>query len=598
LIEFSKGEIETYYRARVPKLAMVQGKLRGACPVHGGKDSNFSIDWETGQSFCHSQCSRGFDILSLERELFGVDFIKAKAEVFRLLGRPMPNWQDRDVEATYDYTDEAGKVLYQVVRRVGKKFSQRRPDGNGGWLTGLGKEHKPVPFKLPALAKSGIVAVTEGEKDAVNLIRAGWVATCNNGGAGNFRPELVSYFTGKHVAIFPDNDEPGRKHAELVAGLLAPVAATVRVVEIPGLPLKGDVSDYLASGKTGSDLRNLWRETEEWTPEWKFVSEVPHENDRYLRTFAQSLRDAGGYEGFWKSLDGEGLPTPFEALTRKLGGLRNGEVYVIAARTGGGKTSLALQFAITVLEKHLGVLMFSMEMSHRDAFQRLAAINARVDLSKFRSLRRSDQDSIALGQYEAALKRSTDKFSRLPLYVTTKTGVTPEFLTEESKRLKENAGVGLVIIDHMQLMGSTGKVKSDYEKFTAISRATKEIAVELNVPLILVSQVSRSNASEKRTELELWDLRGSGAIEEDAGAAMLMYYDADDFKDAKLDPTGERLKRGPIKTWLKLAKNRFGISGTCECLNHWKALTRFDPVDAVFSEGSSDQETGRLPYAD
>jgi KaiC/GvpD/RAD55 family RecA-like ATPase len=589
VIDFNKGEIETYYRARVPKLITVQGKLRGPCPVHRGKDPNFSIDWETGQSYCHSQCSRGFDMLSLERELFGIDFIKAKAEVFRLIGRPLPNWQERDIEATYDYTDETGKVLYQVVRRVGKKFSQRRPDGKGGWMLGLGKDHKPVPFKLPELLKGMVVAVAEGEKDALNLMRAGWVATCNNGGAGNFRPELAPYFAGKHVAIFPDNDEPGRKHAELVAGLLAPAAASVRVVELPGLSLKGDVSDYLASGKTGSDLRTLWRETEEWTPEWKFVTEVPHENDKYLRTFAQSLQEYGGYEGFWKSLDVEGLPTPFEPLTRKLGGLRKGEVYVIAGRTGQGKTSLALQFAIAALDQRAGVLVFSMEMSHRDAFQRIAAIYGCVDLQHYRRLRREDREAPVLAQYEAALKHSTAKFCRAPLYVTTKSGVTPEFLTEESKRMIGRAPIGLAIVDHMQLMGSTGKKQTDYEKFTAISRATKEIAVELNVPLILVSQVNRSNATDRRQELEISDLRGSGAIEEDAAGILLAYYDGDDFKEAKADPQGERLKKGPIKTWLKLAKNRYGASGTYELLNHWRALTRFDPIDAQIMEKAEEQ---------
>jgi KaiC/GvpD/RAD55 family RecA-like ATPase len=597
MIEFTRGEIDTYYRARVANIRLVQGKLRAPCPVHGGKDTNFSIEAETGQSFCHSQCSRGWDVISLEMELGGMDFPKSKAEVFRIIGRPEMNWQDRDVEATYDYRNEAGDLVYQVVRKTGKRFMQRRPTGvPGKWNWGLGSA-PPVPFRLPELLKAKVVGICEGEKDCLNLVRAGWDATCNNGGAGNFKATLAPYFAGKHVALFADNDEPGRKHVENVAALLKPVAASVKVVEIPDLPLKGDVSDYLASGKTGNDLRQLWRDAPEWSPEWAFVTEVPHENDRYLRTFGQSIEEAGGYESFWKSVEIEGLPTPFEKLTRQLGGLRKGEVYVLAARTGQGKTSLALQFAISVLERKAAVLMFSMEMSHRDGFQRLAAIDARVDLSHFRHLRRSgDVDVPDCLRYDAAIRAATTKFTKLPFYVTTKTAVTPEFLTLESKRMKARASIGMVIVDHMQLMATTGKLKSDYEKFTAISRSTKEIAVELDVPLLLVSQVSRANSADKRTELELSDIRGSGAIEEDAAGIFLLYYDPEDFKQAKSDAEGLRLKRGPIKAWLKLGKNRFGASGTYQALNHWKALTRFD----VFGEDPmpATPETMRLPYAD
>ncbi len=143
-------------------------------------------------------------------------------------------------------------------------------------------------------------------------------------------------------------------------------------------------------------------------------------------------------------------------------------------------------------------------------------------------------------------------------------------------RVKSRAQIGLVVVDHMQLMGTTGKSKSDYEKFTAISRATKGIASELGVPLLLISQTSRMNAHDRRGELEVSDLRGSGAIEEDAAVVMLLYYDQEDFQAAKADSTGERMKRGPIKAFLKLAKNRYGVSGTYEQLNHYKAMTRFD----------------------
>ena len=586
MIELTETEIAQYYRVRVPGLRKVQGQVRGPCPVHGGKDLNFSLEPETGRSYCHSQCGRGFDVFSLEMELSACDFVAAKASVYEIVGRPKDDWQDREIVATYDYRDADGNLIYQVVRKTPgadgrKRFLQRRPEPGGKWKWGLGKV-KPLPFRLPEMLAANVVGICEGEKDCLNLIRAGWVATCNNGGAGNFHPELVSYFAAKHVAIFADNDEAGRKHAEAVAGLLASVAASVKVVEMPDLPLKGDVSDFLASGKTGSDLRQLWRDAEEWTPDWEFVSEIPHENDKYMRTFAQCVREAGGFDGFWKSVEVEGIPTPFPNLTAQLKGLRPGEVYVIGARTGQGKTSLALQFAGTAIANRVPPLLFSMEMGHRDAFQRMAGIEARADLTRYAWLRKHHPTSLDAKDMERDLRQATEKFSRVPFYVTTKTGVTPEFLVAESKRMKDRAGVGLVIVDHMQLMGASGRVKGDYEKFTAISRATKEIAVELNVPLILVSQVSRNNAVDKRVELEMSDLRGSGAIEEDAAGIMLLYYDAEDFSQAKNDP--KRMAAGPIRTWLKLAKNRFGAAGTYEELWHMKAITRFDQASEANHE--------------
>lgn len=581
MMDFTQSEIATYYESRVPRLRKVEGKwLRGPCPIHAGKDLNFAVNPDTGAARCHSQCDRGWDVISLEMELSSGDFVKAKTEVFRLIGRPLPSWQDRDVEATYDYTDESGNLLYQVVRKLGKKFMQRRPAPNGGdkWQWGLGNA-KLVPYRLPRVITAEVVAITEGEKDVHSLERAGWVATCNNGGAGNFKPEIAPWFKGKHVAIFPDNDEAGRKHAQLVAKLLHATAESIRIVEIPSLKLKGDVTDFLSEPEhTGADLFDLYNDSQDWTPEWHYATEVPHENDKYLRAFGQYLTEVGGVDAFWKSVEIEGLPTPFEGLTRNLGGLRAGEVYVLGANQGQGKTSLALQFTIAALERKAGVLIFSMEMGHRDVFQRLTAIDARVDLGQFRRLKRFHDDVPLLLEIEKALHDSTKKFERMPLFVSTKSAVTPEFLVEEAMRVKQRSKIDLVIVDHMQLMGGTGKIRSDYEKFTSISRATKGIAAELNVPLLLVSQTSRANAMDKRSELEVSDLRGSGAIEEDAAGVLLLYYDAEDFKAAKVDPSGERLKKGPIKSWLKLGKNRYGPQGTYTALNHYKAITRFELV--------------------
>jgi len=250
---FSQPEIRKYYSNRVPSLKVTsQSELRGPCPVHKGKDPNFAVDASTGLAACHSQCGRGWDVLGLEMELFGVDFATANKRVYQVVGRPEPNWDERDIESIFDYCDEAAKLRYQVVRKSGKRFSQRRPNPNGGWIWGLA-HLEPLPFRLPQIQNAPFVAIAEGEKDVLNLERIGIPATCNSGGAGNFKPELARWFAGKRVAIFPDNDAAGRAHAMKVAEILQPVAETVRIVEIPGSRSLSDATE--ASGARNSACR-------------------------------------------------------------------------------------------------------------------------------------------------------------------------------------------------------------------------------------------------------------------------------------------------------------------------------------------------------
>ena len=208
---FTHGEVIAYYQTRVPSVNITnQREWRGKCPVHSGNDPNFAVNSESGLAQCHSQCGKGWDMISLEQALTGVDFPRAKEAVYQIVGRPNVPWEERNLEAAYDYTDPNGKLLYQVVRNYGKEFKQRRPDGSGGWNWGLGNVTR-VPFRLEKVRHADFAAIVEGEKDVLTLERLGMIATCNSGGAGNFRDDLAQYFTGKHIAIFPDNDAPGRE---------------------------------------------------------------------------------------------------------------------------------------------------------------------------------------------------------------------------------------------------------------------------------------------------------------------------------------------------------------------------------------------------
>lgn len=160
----------------------------------------------------------------------------------------------REIVATYDYTDESGALLYQVVRFAPKDFRQRRPDGEGGWTWKVAGTRR-VLYKLQQVlftaALGGTVYVVEGEKDADALAAVGAVATTSPAGAGKWRPEYSEALTGAHVAIVADRDEPGRAHAEQVAKSLEGKAASVRILEAAA---GKDVADHLAAGKRVDEL--------------------------------------------------------------------------------------------------------------------------------------------------------------------------------------------------------------------------------------------------------------------------------------------------------------------------------------------------------
>jgi hypothetical protein len=157
------------------------------------------------------------------------------------------------VVATYDYTDAAGTLLYQKLRYEPKGFSQRRPDGKGGWLTKLGDVRR-VPYRLPGLAQhaDGTVFVCEGEKDADRVASLGICATSVD--SGHWNDETAAVLAGRDCLVLEDKDEKGRKRALEAARALHGHAKSVRIVRLPGLAEDGDVSDWLdADPDRGAD---------------------------------------------------------------------------------------------------------------------------------------------------------------------------------------------------------------------------------------------------------------------------------------------------------------------------------------------------------
>jgi hypothetical protein len=202
----------------------------------------------------------------------------------------------RSEEATYDYTDELGELLYQVVRYKPKDFRQRRPDDKGRWQWNLDGTRR-VLYRLPEILAADLNATVykcEGEKDVDRVRAEGLLATTNAQGAKKWREEFADALKDRRVVILPHNDESGREHAELVARSLSGKVRSVKILELPGLPEDGgDVYDYFEGGGTAEELEQLANEAPEWGEKaWEQCKALALQDD-LTAAFAETLQLSG-----------------------------------------------------------------------------------------------------------------------------------------------------------------------------------------------------------------------------------------------------------------------------------------------------------------
>jgi putative DNA primase/helicase len=224
------------------------------CPAHQDDTASLAVKIaDDGKLLikCHAGCT-----FAAIRDALGLrngDFFPPRSD------SPRPAGGGRRMVSAYNYCDEQGEILYQVLRYVPKDFRQRRPDGKGGWDWSMAGVRR-VLFGLPELLAadpSRIVFVVEGEKDVLTARKMGLLATTNAGGAGKWCEGYTETLRGRPVIVIPDNDYPGKAHAKLVSEALQGVAKAVRVLELPGLPEHGDLSNWVAMGGTKERLAEL-----------------------------------------------------------------------------------------------------------------------------------------------------------------------------------------------------------------------------------------------------------------------------------------------------------------------------------------------------
>jgi replicative DNA helicase len=273
-----------------------------------------------------------------------------------------------------------------------------------------------------------------------------------------------------------------------------------------------------------------------------------------------------------KSKDGMlGLPTGFPLMDKMLSGLQGTQLIVVAGRPGMGKTSFALNIVEHIgAAKHVPCLIFSLEMSADQLATRLMCSDARIDSQLTRSGTMGQEEITRLAD---AMKR----LSAAPIYIDDSATITVTEMLAKAHRMKRTKGLGLIAIDYLQLMQGSSRAESRQQEVSQMTRSLKIMAKELNIPIILLSQLSR--ASEKRDKKSrypmLSDLRESGAIEQDAD--VVIFLQREDYYEEDRSP--ENIGKARIM----IAKQRNGPTGNIQVA--WRGeFTKYEEIDYIHDE--------------
>jgi replicative DNA helicase len=214
-----------------------------------------------------------------------------------------------------------------------------------------------------------------------------------------------------------------------------------------------------------------------------------------------------------------GVPTGFSALDEKLSGFQKSDLIILAARPSMGKTSLALDIARQAAVNHnIPVGIFSLEMGSQQLVDRMLSAEAQVDSWKLRTGKLSTDDEFQ------KIRDALDKLSKAPIFIDDKPGNNILNMRSSARRLKSEHGIGLIIVDYLQLMTTNKSYDSMVNQVTEISRSLKSLAREIDVPVIALSQLSRA-VEQRGGKPRLSDLRDSGSIEQDADVVMFIHRD-------------------------------------------------------------------------
>jgi replicative DNA helicase len=274
-----------------------------------------------------------------------------------------------------------------------------------------------------------------------------------------------------------------------------------------------------------------------------------------------------------------GVGTGFADLDKMTSGLHGGEMVVIAARPSMGKTSLAMNIAESVaIDQKLPVGVFSLEMTSESLVLRMLCSRSRVNLRNVREGFLAERDF-------PKLTGAAGKLANAPLFIDDSSGLSILQLRAKARRMHQQYDIKLFVVDYLQLLHSTARrAENRQQEIADISNGLKSLAKELNVPIIVLSQLNRELEREKNRKPRLSDLRESGAIEQDADVVGLLYKPSSGDEDESGNPAAEE---DAVPVNLLIAKQRNGPTGDVN-LTFLKSYTRFESAAKVSEEDVPD----------
>ena len=352
---------------------------------------------------------------------------------------------------------------------------------------------------------------------------------------------LLTRAGGKNYLIDLASTSPSAANLEAYAGMIRQKSISRRLMKI-----NSEISELIINPQ-GKDAAELLDEAE---------TKIFSLNDDASRTstniqkleelIPQSIERM--HEIAKKGSSLLGASTGFKDLDRKLQGLQDGDLIVVAARPSMGKTALSMNIVENIiLNKDIpgGILVFSLEMPAEALTTRLLASNARIDQQKVRA---ASMNKDELNRFMESSKKLQD----LPLYVDDSSMLSPMELRARARRIfrQEPKGLSLIVVDYLQLMQIPGSQENRVNQISEISRSLKMLAKDLNVPVVAISQLNRAVDQRPNKKPIMSDLRDSGAIEQDADVILFIYrdevYNEDSEEGNKAEIIIGKQRNGPI----------------------------------------------------
>jgi hypothetical protein len=495
--------------AKLEKVKQVgPGRWQAKCPAHG--DNVPSLTVTTGADGrvlmnCHANCETKAIAAALGLQL---------RDLFAEESKPQPVSKPTIV-AKYPYCDENGEVLFEAVRLQPKSFRQRRPDGKGGWVWNLDGV-RIVPYRLPELLeadKQEPVFVVEGEKDVETLRQMGLVATTSPMGAGKWsKAEKAAReaLRGRSVVVLPDNDKPGRDHALEVAESLRGIATTVRVLQLPGLPEKGDVSDWARDGGTVQKLYDLLARP----------AGAPEIDGINCEAFSVRL---GREKAARVELIRRVIPFRVSFLDDALGGIVPTDLVLLTAKSGAGKTQLTAAISESAARAKQRVTVLALEAEEGEYERRI----------KYRGLAKRYRDNVAaagvdpgihLSYREWYLGRLDEPFRGLDEQVEAELAKDigsymhtiyrgADFGIEHIERVMTGLQdhTDLFVVDHLHFI-DTDDSKGENAGIKAVMKRLRDMSLRLGKPVFLVAHMRKADRFRPTLLPSQDDIHGSSDI--------------------------------------------------------------------------------------